>query len=198
MPTKPTKNKSQIATQITTELLDAFRSYAQARGETLSAALERAMRREMTYPPPAEEVPPLPDSPAVAVEPPAQQPAGQQPHEPDCPAVGIRVTRTVRDTLNAIDKMTESPYRIFPKDVGLHIDRMLKALRPKFGQTAAPDLANVINVLGRLSGLLKNWQAAYTDPAAGEVFRNSLKDHAELLRELLNVPRKRGGRPRKP
>jgi hypothetical protein len=65
MPTKPTKGKAQFATQLRAELLDQFREYARGRGETLSAALERAMTREMAYPPPIPEpqIEPLPDAP---------------------------------------------------------------------------------------------------------------------------------------
>ena len=67
MPIQPTKGKSQLATQVRTELLDQFRRYATERGETLSAAIERAMTREMTYPPPPPAPPaPLPDAAADA------------------------------------------------------------------------------------------------------------------------------------
>jgi hypothetical protein len=64
MPRQPTKGKAQLATQIQTALLDEFKQYAMRRGETLSAALERAMKREMAYPPPAADLPPLPDAAA--------------------------------------------------------------------------------------------------------------------------------------
>jgi hypothetical protein len=65
MPKQLTKGKAQVATQITEDVLTAFKDYAEGRGETLSAALERAMRREMAYPPPPVEDPPLGDSPAA-------------------------------------------------------------------------------------------------------------------------------------
>jgi hypothetical protein len=60
MTTKRTRGKVQLGTQITAELLDEFKQYAKGRGETFSAALERAMRREMAYPPPPVELAPLP------------------------------------------------------------------------------------------------------------------------------------------
>lgn len=66
MPARPTKNKSQFATQVDTATLDAFRAYCDARGEKFAHVVERAFRREMAYPPPPPEVPPLPDVPPQA------------------------------------------------------------------------------------------------------------------------------------
>lgn len=69
MPARPTKGKAQMGTQVDTEILAAFKAYAAGRGETLTHALERAMRREMAYPPappaPPPPLEPLPDSPAA-------------------------------------------------------------------------------------------------------------------------------------
>lgn len=62
MATMRTAGKTQIATQITTELLERFRRYAADRGETFSTAIERAMTREMAYPPPLPAAAPLPDA----------------------------------------------------------------------------------------------------------------------------------------
>jgi hypothetical protein len=57
--TKRTKGKVQFATQVDADLMAAFRAYAAGRGETLTLATERALRREMAYPPPPPVVPPL-------------------------------------------------------------------------------------------------------------------------------------------
>ena len=74
-----TKGKSQVATQIDADLLAEFRAYIKVRGETLTLALERAMRREMTYPPPPPAPPPplepLPD--AAPATPPAKRVRGR-------------------------------------------------------------------------------------------------------------------------
>lgn len=76
MATMRTKGKSQIATQIDTELLTRFREYIAKRGETLTLAMERAIAREMAYPPPPPPPPPqlepLPDA-----APPAKRPRGR-------------------------------------------------------------------------------------------------------------------------
>jgi hypothetical protein len=69
MPSVPTKGKEQLATQVSADVLEAFRAYVRERNETMSAALERAMRREMAYPPPPADVPPLGDSPAARKKP---------------------------------------------------------------------------------------------------------------------------------
>ena len=61
-----TRGKAQLSTQVRADLLDHFRKYALGRGETLSAALERAMTREMAYPPAAPPLTPLPDAGAPA------------------------------------------------------------------------------------------------------------------------------------
>lgn len=62
MPARPTKNKSQFATQLDAGLLARFREYAAGRGETLTQATERAIAREMAYPPPPVAIAPLPDA----------------------------------------------------------------------------------------------------------------------------------------
>ena len=66
MPARPTKNKTQFATQVDTATLAAYRAFCEQRGEKFTDAIERAMRRDMAYPPPAPEVPPLPDVPPQA------------------------------------------------------------------------------------------------------------------------------------
>jgi hypothetical protein len=65
MPAKPTKGTAQLATQLDAETLQKFRTYADDRGETIRKALERAMTREMTYPPEPEPIDPFPDSPVA-------------------------------------------------------------------------------------------------------------------------------------
>lgn len=52
-----TKGKQAIGTQLGIELTDRFKKYAEGRGETFTVALERAMAREMTYPPPEKPAP---------------------------------------------------------------------------------------------------------------------------------------------
>ena len=73
MPVRPTKNKAQLATQLDAELLERFRAYVAHRGETLTFALERALAREMAYPPPPPAPPPplepLPDAEAGTTRP---------------------------------------------------------------------------------------------------------------------------------
>lgn len=64
MPKQPTRGKTQVNLEITTELLDRYRAFAVGRSEKLAHAVERAMLRDMTYPPPEPEVAPLPDAPA--------------------------------------------------------------------------------------------------------------------------------------
>lgn len=59
MPKKPTKGKAQFGTELPAELVEQFREYVRGRGERISQALERAIRREMTYPPPPPILPPL-------------------------------------------------------------------------------------------------------------------------------------------
>jgi hypothetical protein len=61
MPKQMTKGKAQLATQVRADVLEAFKEYVKRRGETLSAALERAMTRDMAYPPPETPPAPLPD-----------------------------------------------------------------------------------------------------------------------------------------
>ena len=56
-----TKGKQMFAAELPPELVAAFKAYAQKRGERIAAALERALRREMAYPPPEPQLPPLPD-----------------------------------------------------------------------------------------------------------------------------------------
>lgn len=73
MPARPTKNKSQFATQVDTELLARFRAYVARRGETITFAIERAIAREMTYPPPPPTPPPMTPLPDAA---PAKKPKG--------------------------------------------------------------------------------------------------------------------------
>lgn len=61
MPKRPTKNKTMLAAELPAELVARFRDYARARGERIGAVLERAITREMAYPPPlATPEPPLP------------------------------------------------------------------------------------------------------------------------------------------
>lgn len=66
MPTKPTQGALQLATQLDAGVLTQFRAYAAGRDETLRAALERAMRREMASPPAPVPDPPLPPYPPSA------------------------------------------------------------------------------------------------------------------------------------
>lgn len=61
MATQPTKGKKMFAAELPEDLADQFREYARSRGERITAALERAIRREMAYPPAIAGVPPLPD-----------------------------------------------------------------------------------------------------------------------------------------
>lgn len=63
MATMRTKGKSQLSTQLDTELLSQLKEYASSRGETLTMVLERAAQREMENPPPVVKAPPLPPYP---------------------------------------------------------------------------------------------------------------------------------------
>ena len=65
---RTTAGTKQLGTEVDESLADAFRAYAHGRGETVRAALERAMRREMANPPQPVPDPPLPP---VTVPPPA-------------------------------------------------------------------------------------------------------------------------------
>jgi hypothetical protein len=61
MPKQLTKGKAQLATQVREDVLARFKKYAESRGEKLTVALERAMEREMAYPPPDHAPEPLGD-----------------------------------------------------------------------------------------------------------------------------------------
>lgn len=61
-----TKGTKQLNAEIDGDLLDTFRAYARGRGESLRAAIERAMRRDMGNPPPLVTDPPLPPLPPPA------------------------------------------------------------------------------------------------------------------------------------
>lgn len=68
MPKKPTKGTKQLGAELDSSLVDQFRAYAKARGEAVRYAMERAIRREIAYPPSPPAPPPvepLPDSPAA-------------------------------------------------------------------------------------------------------------------------------------
>lgn len=52
----PGKGKKGVYADVPVDVADAFRKYAESRGEKFWEALTRAMRREMAYPPP----PPVP------------------------------------------------------------------------------------------------------------------------------------------
>ena len=60
-----TKGKVMFSAELPAELVEQFREYVRSRGERVSAAAERALRREMAYPPPIPEpqIEPLPDAP---------------------------------------------------------------------------------------------------------------------------------------
>lgn len=62
MPTNPTKGKKMLAVELPEQLVEEFRGYAGERGERVNVAVERALRREMAYPPPLPELEPLPDA----------------------------------------------------------------------------------------------------------------------------------------
>jgi len=64
--TKRTKGKTPLATQLDTDLVEAFRSFCAARGQTLSYHLDLAVRRHMANPPPVFDVPALPPVTVVA------------------------------------------------------------------------------------------------------------------------------------
>lgn len=61
-----TKGKVMIGPQVDAELWERFKAYIAERGETQTVALERALAREMAYPPPPPPAPPplepLPDA----------------------------------------------------------------------------------------------------------------------------------------
>ena len=59
-----TPNTRQLSLEIDAELRAALDEYKDSRKEKLRAVVERALRREMAYPPPPEKPAPLPDSPA--------------------------------------------------------------------------------------------------------------------------------------
>ena len=58
-----TPNTRQLSLEIDAALRDALDGYKDSRGEKLRAVVERALRREMAYPPPPDKPAPLPDSP---------------------------------------------------------------------------------------------------------------------------------------
>jgi hypothetical protein len=62
VPKKPTKGKAQVGVELPAELVAAARAYALKRGERFSAVMERALRREMAYPPPPVSPAPFPDA----------------------------------------------------------------------------------------------------------------------------------------
>ena len=65
---RTTAGTKQLGTEVDESIADAFKAYSHGRGETVRAALERAMRREMANPPQPVPDPPLPP---VTVPPPA-------------------------------------------------------------------------------------------------------------------------------
>jgi hypothetical protein len=66
MPKQPTKGKTTFSAEVRTELIERFREYVRGRGERMTDAIERALGREMAYPPPLPEPPPLPPLPDAA------------------------------------------------------------------------------------------------------------------------------------
>lgn len=66
-----TKGKTMLGAELPDDLVGRFRAYVEARNERVSVALERAIRREMTYPPPPPAPPPLEPLPDAA--PPAKR-----------------------------------------------------------------------------------------------------------------------------
>jgi len=62
---KSTKGTKQLGAEVSSELVDEFKRFCAARGETVRHHLELAMRRHLANPPPAPELPPLPPFPPV-------------------------------------------------------------------------------------------------------------------------------------
>lgn len=61
-----TRGKTMLGAELPDDLVGQFRAYVAARGERIGAALERAIRREMAYPPPPPAPPPLAPLPDAA------------------------------------------------------------------------------------------------------------------------------------
>lgn len=57
MPTKRMRGYVQLATVVSPKVKAQLDKYAKGRGETLRTVIERALLREMRYPPPADVVP---------------------------------------------------------------------------------------------------------------------------------------------
>ena len=69
---RATPGTKQVAAEIAGGLLDEFKAFAKARGQTLREHLELAMRRHLDNPPPPPVkpvVPPLPPVPPPAAPP---------------------------------------------------------------------------------------------------------------------------------
>lgn len=59
---RTTEGKKLLGVEITEEVLERYREFVKGRGERIGNAVERALIRDMTYPPPEPEVAPLPDA----------------------------------------------------------------------------------------------------------------------------------------
>jgi hypothetical protein len=73
MPIRPTKGTRQTNLELPTDVIDRAKTFAKARGETLSEVVVAALLRHMANPPPLPEQFPLP--PVPAPEPIAPKPA---------------------------------------------------------------------------------------------------------------------------
>lgn len=70
-----TKGTKQLGCEVNEALLEQFKAFCAARGETLRYHLEMAMRRHLANPPEIEKptVPPVPPLPPITVPPPKRR-----------------------------------------------------------------------------------------------------------------------------
>lgn len=60
MPNNPVRGVKQINVELSPEVLDRLKAFAESRGQTLRYVVERAIVRHMDSPPPVPPDPPLP------------------------------------------------------------------------------------------------------------------------------------------
>lgn len=76
MPAQPTKGTKQLNVEVAADVVEQFRAFAAARGESVSENVEVAMIRHMRNPPPLPQDAPLPPLPPAPPEPPAAKAPG--------------------------------------------------------------------------------------------------------------------------
>ena len=65
MTRRTTKGTKQLAAELNASVVDEFKGFCKARGESLRYHMELALRRHMANPPPRQEPAPLPPAPPL-------------------------------------------------------------------------------------------------------------------------------------